>query len=213
MKNDPKIYVVIANYNSGKWLEKCYGSIFESDIEVKVVVVDNHSEDRSPDIIKESFPQIELIRSDVNLGFAKANNIGIRKALKEGANYVFLLNQDAWIESHTIRRLTEVSAQNPSYGILSPIHLNGSGELLDWNFSKYISQPFDDGRQLYTDLLLDRPLKTIYDVKYVNAAAWLISRKCIEQAGLFEDNLILQNGEDTNYLARVFYHKLKVGMF
>jgi len=212
MKLNVTTYIIIVTFNSKKWLEKCFESIINSEIAVRVIVVDNNSADGTPQTIKEKYPQFELIQLEKNIGFAKANNIGIYKALQDGADYLFLLNHDAWIEPVTIRKLVEVSEYNPSYGILSPIHLNGSGSLLDWNFSKYISQPYDEGRKLYSDLLLKNKLQVIYNVKYVNAAAWLLSRNCIETVGLFEDNFIQQNGEDTNYLQRVYYHNLKVGV-
>lgn len=212
MKLNVTTYIVIVTFNSKKWLEKCFESIISSDFPIHVIAVDNNSTDGTPEAIKEKYPQFKLIQLEENSGFAKANNIGIYEALQDGADYIFLLNHDAWIEPNTIQRLIEVSEHNPAYGILSPIHLNGSGNLLDWNFSKYISQTHDDGRKLYSDLLLKNKLRDIYNVKYVNAAAWLLSRNCIEQVGLFEDEFIQQNGEDTNYLNRACFHNFKVGI-
>lgn len=58
-------------------------------------------------------------------------------ALQEGYDAVFLLNQDAWIGSDTLATLAEQSVKHPEFGILSPVHLNGSGEELDKGFASY----------------------------------------------------------------------------
>ena len=64
------------------------------------------------------------------MGFGEANNIGIKSSIKQGADYVFLLNQDAWIEKDTIKILLSVITKNENIGIASPIHLNGSGNCI-----------------------------------------------------------------------------------
>ena len=73
-----------------------------------------------------------------NIGFGKANNIGISLAMKKGADYVFLLNQDAWVEDKTLEKLINIHRKQPKFGIVSPMHLNGKGDELDYNFSKFI---------------------------------------------------------------------------
>ena len=92
MKLNVTTYIIIVTFNSKKWLEKCFESIINSEIAVRVIVVDNNSADGTPQTIKEKYPQFELIQLEKNIGFAKANNIGIYKALQDGADYLFLLN-------------------------------------------------------------------------------------------------------------------------
>lgn len=202
-----KAAFVIVTYNSEKWIKRVLNSIQNTEI----FLIDNNSSDNTKKVISE-FPKAQVIALEKNLGFATANNIGIQKAYDEGAQYFFLLNHDAWIQEGTIARLIQLSKANPEYGILSPIHLNGSGELLDWNFTNYISNQEDDGRKLYTDLLLKKEFKNIYDVNFVNAAAWLITRECIEKVGLFDAQLLPHYGEDLNYSQRVLYQGLKIGV-
>ena len=69
-----------------------------------------------------------------NLGFGRANNIGLKWALENDANFVFLNNQDAWVKPETIGGVISVSQSNPEYGILSPVHLNEAGDRLDHEF-------------------------------------------------------------------------------
>jgi GT2 family glycosyltransferase len=200
------IYSVIVTYNGSAWIKVCLGS-FEKNH--NIIVVDNASEDNTIDLVKDHFPEVHLIKSEVNLGFGAANNIGIKYALKQGADYVFLLNQDAWIQKGTLELLKHALEKNNEYGVISPIHLNGTGEMLDHNFGDYLYNK--GGRKFITDKILGRTSKSLIDIDFVNAAAWLLSRKCIEKVGFF-DPLFFQYGEDDNYLQRVKYYSFKIGI-
>ena len=207
------VFVVVVTYNSGhEWLDQCLGSLRLSKVPLQCIVIDNASNDDSVEYIRANYPEVELITSSENLGFAKANNLGISKALAAGAEHVFLLNHDAWFVGDCLEQLVKLQQQSPEFGILSPVHLNGSGERLDWNFTKYISSCHDEGRQLYTQLIKGEPLHAIYQVDFVNAAAWLISRACLLQVGLFDTELFVHYGEDTHYAQRVNYHQFKIGV-
>lgn len=203
-----KVFVIIVTYNGSKWIKKCLNSLYSGTFSISIKIIDNASSDDTVSIIKEYFPKADLIQSEKNLGFGKANNMGIKKAIEEGADYFFLLNQDAWIEENTIERLIEISKKNPNYGILSPMHLNADYSSLDFNFSRYIIPDHCPG--LYADIYLNKT-KNVYPVDFVNAAAWMISRACVETVGLF-DPLFFHYGEDRNYCQRVLYHGLKIGI-
>lgn len=199
-----KVFAVVVTFNGLQWLDRCIGSLLSSDMPVSVVVVDNASTDGTPERISVDYPDVHLIRSDVNYGFAKADNIGIRYALDNGADYVFLLNQDAWIvEKHTIRALIGTFERNASVAIASPIHMNGRNDSMDWKFATYMSGDF------VSDAYLGR-IKEEYLIDYVNAAAWLISRDCLDVIGGFDTNLFVHYGEDSAYLQRVKYWKKTV---
>lgn len=205
-----KVGVVIVTYNGRKWIDHCLGSLWQSLDPVKVVAVDNASTDGSAEYIRQHFPEVILLEQKENIGFGKANNIGIKYALDHGADYVFLLNQDAWIEPDTISELVAISQTHPEYGILSPVHLNAEKN----NIEHLLLLRLDDFRTtdsaLFDDLFFDR-LKDVYDTKYVNAAAWLLPRKTIETVGGFDPFFFIY-GEDDNYLNRVQYHGMKIGV-
>jgi len=204
-----KIFVVIVTYNPKKWIDTCFSSLRKSSLPLNIIVVDNDSTDNSPVLIKGNYPEVNLIQSTENLGFGKANNIGIKKALNEDADYILLLNQDAWVEEGTIEKLVSVAQSNPDYGIISPIHLNGKGDTLDYAFVEYIKQVKDN--RLLNDLLLNIPMNDIYELPFVNAAAWLITRTCIQKVGGF-DPMFFHYGEDDNYCQRVKFHGFKIGI-
>jgi GT2 family glycosyltransferase len=190
-----KVFVVIVTYNGAKWIEKCISSVFNSSYSVEIIVVDNHSQDNSVQLLNK-FPQIHLILSQENLGFGKANNLGIECALSQNANYVFLLNQDTWVFEETIRNLVQVAEENPHFGIVSPMHFSGDEITLDNSFKTYYNRK----TEVYNDAVT---------VPFVNAAAWLLSRECIEKVRFFEP-LYSHYGEDRNYCDRVLYHDFKI---
>ena len=204
------VFIILVTYNGSKWINKCFGSLVKSSQPIKIIAIDNKSDDGTPKIIKEKYPKVKVIENNENLGFGQANNIGIRKAYDAGADYVLLLNQDAWVENDTIEKLVDVAERNPRFGIVSPIHLNGTGDGLDFRFSKWVGPEFCPG--FYSDLFMGNLKDKLYQTKYVNAASWFLSRKCIETVGGFNP-LFFMYGEDDNYLQRANYLKLNVGVY
>ncbi|MET3020015.1 glycosyltransferase family 2 protein [Flavobacterium hydatis] len=203
-----KVSVVIVTYNGDQWIEKVIKSLYSSKIEVKIIIIDNNSFDKTVNLIKK-YDEVDLIELKTNLGFGLANNIGLKKAYEEKFDYVFLLNQDAWINEDTIANLVIAHQKNSEFGVISPMHLNGKGDALDYKFSKYIVP--DKCKNLYSDIFLNKTVNKIYEVEFVNAAAWLISRNCLEIVGGFNPSFF-HYGEDDNYLHRVKFHKLKIGI-
>lgn len=203
MKNQPKIFVVIVTYKGQRWYDKCFTSLRESTIPLQTVVVDNTPGEEDAEYIKTHFPEVHLIKTNENLGFGRANNLGMRYALDNGCDYVFLLNQDAWIEPNTIEKLISIAEKNPEYGILSPIHMNASKDQINMMY-------YDDNHNsdLVSDLYCGHH-KDLYPVRYVNAAAWLMPRKTLETVGGFCP-LIYMYGEDDDYLNRMKYHRMGV---
>ncbi len=78
-----KILTIIVSYNFEPWIHKCLPSLLDSSYPTDILVVDNNSGDNTTQIIKETYPTIRLIESSENLGFGKANNIGLDIVLKE----------------------------------------------------------------------------------------------------------------------------------
>ncbi|MDO6760239.1 glycosyltransferase family 2 protein [Tamlana sp. 2_MG-2023] len=203
-----KILTIIVTYNGNKWVDKCFTSLKQSSIPVDVIVLDNGSTDGTINNIKNNFPEVELIETGENLGFGKANNIGLKKVLDENYDYAFLLNQDAWVEPDTIGKLTQISLKHPEYGILSPIHLAGSGEAIDRIFQNYLGVNFVT--HFLSDLYLGKQ-KEHYVTKYANAAAWLIPNKTLKTIGLF-DLMFSHYGEDDDFVIRLHQAGLRLGL-
>ncbi len=202
------IFTIVVTYNGMQWIEKCIKSLKNSSIKTHIIVIDNLSTDGTPDYIEQNFNHIELIRSQENLGFGRGNNIGLKKAIKNNADYVFLLNQDAWVQTDTIEKLIHVQQNNSEYGILSPAHLNGLEDSLETKFAEYAGP--DNSPNLLSDLYMNH-LKDIYTTRFVNAAAWLITKECLQKTGGFNP-LFPHYGEDENYINRAHYWGFKVGI-
>jgi GT2 family glycosyltransferase len=202
------VFVIVVTYNASAWLDKCFGNLQFSTIPLNVIAVDNASIDGTVSILKEKYPSTEVFVMSKNLGFGKANNYGIKIALQRGADYVFLLNQDAWIEANTIEGLISLHANEMSYGVISPIHLTGQGDRLDYKFSLCCNEIDCPG---FLSDCFTRTYKGIYPINFVNAALWLITKECLLEVGLF-DPIFPHYGEDVDYVNRVKSHGFKVGV-
>ena len=194
-----KIAVVIVTFNGEIWIKKNLNSLLNSNYPVDIIIVDNASMDETINIIKK-FSAIELIQNKNNLGFGKANNIGIDLAIKKGAEAIFLLNQDTWIYENTISNLVEVLFENPNLGIVSPLHYTANETTLDENFNTY----FNRSRA-------EEESESIRIVPFINAAAWLVSKECFLKTGYF-DPIFNHYGEDRNFCERVKYQGYKIGV-
>lgn len=206
----PKIYFIIVTYNAMKWAERCFTSLRQSSVPLHSIVIDNGSTDGTQEYIKTHFPEVDFIQSDSNLGFGKANNIGIEKAYKEGADFFYLMNQDAWLYEDSLEKLLEAFNAYPNkdeIGIISPMHIDGSEKKLDIFLDKYISYNCDKTR-LISDLYF-QTLKPFYELDFINAAHWLLPRNTIETVGGFNP-FFFHYGEDNEYVNRVHFHKKKV---
>jgi GT2 family glycosyltransferase len=197
--------IIIVTYNGMQWIDKCLKSI---PSHYQTVIVDNNSTDGTIAFIRENHPQYTLLQQDRNLGFGQANNKGMSYALSQNADAVFLLNQDAYLFPNTIELLEQVSIVNRDYGVLSPVHMNGTGKLLDRNFSYYMS--YDKSQSFYSDAFF-KVLKPVYDVPFVNAAGWYLPKATLEKIGGF-DPIFFHYGEDDNYCQRLRYHGFKIGV-
>lgn len=204
------IFVIVVTYKGRQWYDCCFQSLRQSILPVKTIVVDNASNDGTVDYIKDKYPEIILIESDKNLGFGQANNKGFRYALDNGCDYVFLLNQDAWIESDTLGKLVRQSNEHGDFGILSPIHLSADKKHFENGFSYFMSDYRNITRSMVEDMFFGR-LGSLYQARYINAAAWLLPRKILETVGGF-DPLFFHYGEDDNYMDRVLFHGFKIGV-
>lgn len=188
-----KILVIVVTYNGLKWLDRCLSSVRASELPADLYVWDNDSTDGSADFVQGHFPEAKLIRSAENLGFAEANNKGMQYAQDKGYDYVYLLNQDAWIEPATLGTLVAAHQAHPEYGVLSPLQMTDGFAVLDREFGKILRSAQNDC------------------VKRVMAAHWLVPRKALETVGLFS-GLFPIYGNDDNWCDRARYHGFKVGI-
>ena len=196
------ILTIVVTYNAMQWVDRCLSSIRNSSLNSDALVIDNCSTDGTADYVRERYPWVELVCSSGNQGFGAANNLGLRLALERKYDFVYLLNQDAWLKKDTLAKL--VDAYRGEYGVLSPLQKDAAGKL-DKGFKKHCGKPLKVLKGISaTD-------KLIVDVPFVMAAHWLLSRDAIKTVGGFSP-AFRQYGEDENYIDRAHYFGFKCGV-
>ena len=183
-----KVLVIVVTYNGMRWLERCLGSVYA---QADLYVWDNDSTDGSADYVAANFPKARLVRSAENLGFSKANNLGMQYALDKGYDYVYLLNQDAWLEEGALEKLVAFAESHPDYAVLSPLQMTDGYVSLDKNFSRYYRKK---------------------NIRFIMAAHWLVPVGVLRKVGLFDEELFPLYGQDDDWCNRARYHGLKIGV-
>lgn len=109
--------VVVVAYNAGDFLRGCIASIYSTQPEVEVVLVDNASTDGAVDHVEEKFPEINVIRSARNAGFGAGNNLGVAHTQRD---FVVFLNPDTAVTSGWLETLVRPLAEDPTVGLVTP---------------------------------------------------------------------------------------------
>lgn len=221
-----KLTVVIVSYNVKFYLAQCLHSLYKalSGIDAEVYVVDNHSKDGSVEYVSKLFPQVKVIASSHNLGFARANNLAIQDSRSD---YVLLLNPDtvvgertlfdaiSWMDAHSdvgslgVRMLDAkgVSARESRRGVPSPMVAFYKMVGLCSRFPK--SQRF--GHYYMGDLPWDAPAR----IEVVSGAFCLVRREALEKVGALDENFFMY-GEDIDLSYRILkggYHNYYLPSF
>ena len=218
----PKVFIIILNYNRPEDTIECVQSVLRSDYPAfTVLLVDNASEDPSHSILSRQFPDLVLLQNGENLGYAGGNNTGIRYALRHGADYVLVLNNDTIVEPDALKILLETGEKIPEATLLAPKVneysrrkvINSMGTSMDW----FKLRP---GRGAYgrED---NGGFESITEASIIPGAALLMKRRLFEQVGLFNEDFFLIH-EDADLCLRnlkagfknvvvppaVIYHKI-----
>ena len=159
--------------------------------------MDNCSTDGTQEYVRRAFPDAVFVQNDSNAGFGAANNIGIKYALSHGYRYVYLLNQDAWVDKDCIGSM--IDSLGDGYGLLSPVQTDARGNL-DRNFERKCGK-----------FLARHNDSPVVRVPFVMAAHWLVPTETFRIVGGFSP-VFTQYGEDDNFIDRLHYHGLKCGV-
>lgn len=203
--------VIIVSWNAKEFLSKCLQSLIVEIDEHnwEVIVVDNASSDGSQELVRNKFPHVQLICNDNNLGFARANNIGIRQSRGE---YLFLINSDVIVLKNCFRQMVAYMLENPNVGLLGPKILNADGSLQRscfglptvWNtFCRALAL---DNIFPKVKMFCGREMSfwahdKIRNVEMLNGCFWMVRRKALETVGLLDENFFMY-GEDADWCKR-----------
>jgi hypothetical protein len=200
----PAVAIVVLNYNGRTDTLACLRSLEQVQYpNMQIMVVDNNSADDSVATFRAAYPDLTIIQTGANLGFAAGNNVGISYALEQGAAYVLLLNNDTEVAPDFLQRLVAVAEADPSIGIVGPTiyyydHPEvvwSSGGIIDWQrgSTRMAGLNETDTGQFGS---APRP------VDFVTGCALLIRRAAMERAGLLDPRFFMYY-EETEWCVRV----------
>ena len=212
MQNGPngcRVGVVILTWNSAAVISDCVSSVLASDLPMKVCVVDNGSTDGTPELVAASFPEVELIQTGENLGYAGGNNIGISELLRRGMEYVFVLNPDAIIEPDTVRRLLARADAHPELAAVSPVITYRDSDRIwyggsDINWRTGETPHAGEGRMIGSIPVGE------FTARFCGCAA-LLRSTALSRVGLFDERFFLYF-EDTELSVRMHKAGFKIGV-
>lgn len=179
----PLVLAIVLNWNRPDDTRKCVQSLSQSDYpNLRIVVVDNGSESKLYAQLRTELTNAELLRSEVNLGFAAGNNLGLRYAQEHGADYALVLNNDTIVDSSMVSQLVAAGEKHPDAGLIGPIIYYLDQPEKVW-FAGY---RFTHGIYLLRrGLHLSPPIRPIEAVDFVSGCGMLIRRSVLDQVGLF----------------------------
>lgn len=191
----PKVTVIVVGTNEKKWLTNSLKSLVLNDYEnVEIVFIDNNSNDGSKEHVEINFPSIKIFKNDKNLGFSGANNIGIKYALENGSDYIFLVNPDTISPSGLINRLVDFMNKNTDFGIIGPIQktYNNIDELNKWSIQVLENQDKSvfhkwDIKDKTTPRCKNHVDPNVIKHAYVQGSAIFFRNVVFREIGLFEE--------------------------
>jgi N-acetylglucosaminyl-diphospho-decaprenol L-rhamnosyltransferase len=205
--NAPPVSVIIVSYNVSDLLADCLRSIEGAarDLGGQVIVVDNASTDRTRQMLADQFPWVRLVANSTNVGFAAANNQGIRM---QDAPYVMLLNPDTIVRGSALQDMRDAMGRHPNIGILGPRILSPDGTLQSGPLAFPTVKSLLTGR-MQSDWPQLAP--GIIEADWVLGAALMIRREVIEQIGLMDEGYFLY-AEEKDWCYRAKQAGWKVGV-
>ncbi len=210
MTTNPKVAVIVLNWNSIEDTLKCLRSLRAVKYpDIEVLVIDNGSRDNPKDVIRHRHPWVHFVRSDRNLGFAGGNNRGIEIALERKAEYVLLLNNDATIASNAVAELVRACQSSHETGVVGPKVMSHvqPGCIQSAGFA------IRDGRAFWLKLrgsqiemrglgeLDEGQFDKVTEVDAVSGCAMLLRSEVVERIGPLEERLFAY-WEDVEFCLR-----------
>lgn len=206
-----KISVIIVSWNARDYLRDCLASVYKTGDGVlhEVIVVDNDSSDGSPEMVAQQFPQVNLIRAGGNLGFAKANNLGIKQAT--GSMFA-LVNSDVVVHPECFQRLAAFLDSQSEAGLVGP-KVFGRDGLIQLNCGKLPTIWNTACRLLGLDRVLGRwslfsgfQMRNLdysrrQEVGVLSGCFWLARRSAVEQVGGLDEQFFFY-AEDIDWCKR-----------
>ena len=199
-----RVTAVVLSWNGREDTLACLESLARIETDgVATVVVDNGSTDGSPEAIEERFPEVELIRAGVNLGYAAGNNVGIRRALDGGADWVVLVNNDATVAPDLVDALVAAAGRHPDAGALAgKVYVDEPRDVIWYAGGNFEPRLGYSGRVRGAGKHDDGSYDEERDVDWGTGALLAVSRAAIDRVGLLDEELFAYL-EDVDWCLRI----------
>ena len=204
-----RTWVLVLNYQGEEHIAQCLDSLRRQEIPaggVRCVVIDNASDDGSLEIVRRDFPEFELIESGRNLGFAGGNNLGIREAMRAGAEYVALLNMDTRVHPRWLRELIEVAEDAPDAGLLGARIHSADGSRVEFDGRQFDPVTTSGG---YADRPPGDDAERFQPAAYACGAAVLMRTRALAEVGLLDESFFTYH-EDVELSLRCWLYGYRV---
>ncbi len=177
-KTQSLVSVIIVNWNGRKWLEKCLDSLrAQTYRNFEIIFVDNASTDDSVEFVEKNYPEVIVVQSDKNLGFAGGNNLGIRQAK---GDLLLLLNNDTWVENDFLEKMV-FQYMKLGYDVIAPTEYHYDKKPLEGGFVMKID-PF--GHPVPTD-------GALVSLFYLSGSSLLFSKEIYEETGGLDEDFFM----------------------
>lgn len=183
----PLIVSVILNTNRREDTLECLASLERSIYtNHKVIVLDNHSTDGSNEAIRDNFPLVQVEELEENLGYAGNNNVGIQLAMEQGADWVFVLNEDTILDEECLTHLVAVGESDDRIGIVGPmVYHHDKPEVIQSAGGKF--GPRWEIFHLAVDEQDKGQYKDPHQVDWITGCGLMIRREVIQQVGMIDE--------------------------
>jgi len=193
LTTSPKVAVIVLNWNGKDDTLECLDSVFRIDYpNFEVVVVDNGSSDDTVPAIRRAFPRAHLIETGANLGYAGGNNVGIRHALEQDADFIFILNNDTTIAPDCLHHLVDAAEKHANTMVFGPLILEAESPDIIWTAGEYFA---DDGFGCFHHqqgkTLAELDASDTWKCDWINGAAFFTRAQAWKDIGLFDERFFL----------------------
>ncbi len=198
VKTGPTVYVILLNWHGWRDTIACLDSLASLDYTNNhVLVVDNGSTNDSVTRIHAAHPDVVIIETGQNLGFSGGCNVGIRRALEEGADYIWLLNNDTTVDPQALSAMVAVAEADSGVGAV--------GSVLYYLDSPKDIQAWGGGRVCFWSGRTHHHLAPVSSARlhYLTATSVLLRRRALEEVGLLDENTFFMYWEDTDFSFRL----------
>lgn len=200
------VHVVVLNYCSYEDTLACVAAIRAIRFKhLRLLVIDNCSPDGSGALLEKLIPPNEFMQIGRNLGYAGGNNLALRRALREGADYVLIVNPDVRLPPDSVRDYVEIMAGDPCIGALNAIQLQANGVDVDPGFRVGVLRPAGQDQESF-DL---SALPEKFDSPNLYGAALMLSAAAIRKVGGF-DPLFFAYYEEIDLCRRLRLHGFRL---